>query len=254
MHQFENPFRDSLDTDSIVNARSFSNTSVSEPSPVTTLSDLPDVIPEHDEYHAMPHSLRHVLTPPTPDPFARPRSILLEPALSQTPQIPPSPYSRPRWSPSSDSPNGGVFRARQSVSSIGSCSTVQTRSAAPIKSILTRHDSGISMATTTKSTRRKKKRSPPSVKFIDAPTVHYDDAVYHNTPPPRSPSSRGRKPTRWFTKWWKKPSSPPSRPPISGPYHLSYTASLVDVYTSRPPKPKPGRLKQLWQRLTSVIS
>lgn len=190
-------------------------------------------------------------TPPTPHLSARPRSILLEPALSHTSS---SPYSRPRWSPS-DSSSGGVSRARQSVSSIGSCSTVQTGSAAPMKLILTRHDSGISMATSAKCIRRKKKRSPPSVKFVDAPTVHYDDAVYYNTPPrsPPSPPSQARK-TPWFTKWWKRPSSPPPRPPISGPYHLSYTASLVDVYTSRSPNPKPSRLKQLWHRLTSVIS
>lgn len=212
----------------------------------------------------MPHSLRHVLvslpppspmsphssfpfsqTPPTSDHLGRSRTILLDPTL-----YPSSPYSRSRSSPSSDSHNGGVFRARQSVSSIGSCSTVQTRSAPPIKSILTRHDSGISMATTTKSARRKKKRSPPSVKFVDAPTVHCD-----NAPPPRSPPSPSepRNPTRWFTQWWKKSSTPPPRPLISGPYHLSYTASLVDVYNSRTPKPKPGRLKQLWHRLTSVI-
>ncbi|KAG8220125.1 hypothetical protein J3R82DRAFT_1146 [Butyriboletus roseoflavus] len=242
---YEQVFKDWLETVSIVN-------SVSELSPVTTLTDLPDVIPEHDEYRAMPHSLRHVLTPPTPNASARPRSILLEPVLSQ---IPSSPYSRPRWPPSSDSSSGGVSRARQSVSSIGSCSTIQTGSAAPMKSILTRHDSGISMATSTKCIRRKKKRSPPSVKFVDAPTVHYDDAVYYNAPPRSSSSpSQARKPTRWFTKWWKRSSSPPPRPPISGPYHLSHTASLVDVYTSRSPMPKPGRLKELWHRLTSMIA
>ncbi|KAF8139914.1 hypothetical protein EV363DRAFT_1153751 [Boletus edulis] len=234
----EQVFRDWLETDTIVN-------SVSELSPVISLGDLPDVIPEHDEYRAMPHSLRHVLTPPTPEPSGRPRSIL-EPAS------PSSPYSRPRWSPSLE---GGVSRARQSVSSIGSFSTIHTRSAPPIKSILTRHDSGISMATMTTSSRRKKRRSPSSVKFVDAPTVHCDNAVYHNTPPrspPSSPSER-QKPTRWFTKWWKRPSTPKPRPPISGPYHLSYTASLVDVHASRAPTPKPGRLKQLWQRLSSMI-
>lgn len=187
-------------------------------------------------------------TPPPSDPLGRPRSILLEPAL-----YPSSPYSRSRFSPSSHSHNDGVFRARQSVSSIGSCST---RSAPPIKSILTRHDSGISMATTSRSTRRKKKRSPSSVKFVDAPTVHYDNTIYYNTSPPRSPPSppsEPRKPTRWFTKWWKKSPTPPSRPFISGPYHISYTPSLVDLYAPRTPKPKPGRLKQIWHRLTSVI-
>lgn len=179
-------------------------------------------------------------TPPTP------RSILLEPASP-----PSSPYSRPRWSPSSD--GSAVYRARQSVSSIGSCSTVHTRSTHPIKSILTRHDSGVSMATTALSTRRKKKRSPPSVKFVDAPTIHYANGVYHNSPPrsPPSPPSERQKPSRWFAKWWKR--SPPPRPPISGPYHLSYTASLADVHTLRAPKPKPGRLKQLWHRFTSMI-
>ncbi|KAF8550305.1 hypothetical protein OG21DRAFT_1514168 [Imleria badia] len=206
---------------------------------MTTIADLDHVIPEHDEYCLMPHSLRNVLTPPTP------RSILLEPASSSNPS---SPYSRPRWSPSSD-----PYRARQSVSSIGSCSTVHTRSPQPIKSILTRHDSGISMATTTLSTRRKRKRSPPSVKFVAAPTVYYPNGVYHNSPPrsPPLPPSERQKPARWFTKWWKRPSAPP-RPPISGPYHLSYAASLVDDHISRP-KPRPGRLKQLWHRLTSMI-
>ena len=195
-------------------------------------------------------SFRCTQTPPTSDP---PRSILLEPALSTHP--PSSPYSRPRWSPSPDLSNGPVYRARQSVSSIGSCSTLQTRSSPPIKSILARHDSGVSMATTSLSTRRRRKRSPPSVKFVDAPTVHYDDGIYYSPPLRSSPSppSEPPKPTRWFTKWWKKSSTPPPRPPISGPYHISYTASLVDAHTPRRPKPKTGRLKQLWSRLTSVI-
>ena len=195
----------------------------------------------------MPSRSSFVQTPPTPAPSGRPMSILVEPPLS-------FPYSRPRWSPCPDSPNCGVFRA-QSVSSIGSCSTAHTRSAAPIKSILTRHDSGVSMATTATSTRRKKKRSPSSVKFVDTPTVHYHHGVSHDPPPrsPPSPPSERQKPTRWFIRWWRRDSTPPPRPPISGPYRLSYTASLVDVHTSRTPEPKPGRLKQLWQRLTSVI-
>ncbi|KAF9229690.1 hypothetical protein BS17DRAFT_771795 [Gyrodon lividus] len=222
-----------------------------------------DVIPEEDDYRAMPHSLRRVFTPSREcsESSTRPRSILFEPAVSQTLQtasVPSSPYSKPRWSPVSDHfPNGGVFRARQSVSSIGSYSTVQTRSAVPVKSILTRHDSGISMATTNKPTRRKK-RSPPSVKFVDAPTVYYDHGVYPDVPPPRSPSSptsvrRKMKPSRWFTRWWKRSPSPPPRPVISGPYHLSYTTSLADVYGSRSPKSGSGRLTQLWIRVTSVV-
>jgi hypothetical protein len=189
----------------------------------------------------------------------RPRSILFEPAVPHTLQstsVPSSPYSKPRWSPASDySHNGGVLHARHSTTSIGSCSTVQTKTTLPVKSILTRHDSGISMATTSKPTRRKKKRSPPSVKFVDAPTVYYDHGVYVSIPSPRSPSSptpdrQKIKPIRWFTKWWKRPTPSP-RPVISGPYNLSYTASLVDVYGSR--SPKPGRLKQLWIRVASAI-
>ncbi|KAG9314676.1 hypothetical protein JVU11DRAFT_5481 [Chiua virens] len=259
---YEHLLTDWLETDSIVN-------SPAELSPVISLSDLPDVIPEHDEYRAMPHSLRYVLvslsfsssmspflpipfpqTPPTPETFVRPKSILLESAFSHVPQS-PSPYSRSRRSPSSDSHNGGVSRARQSVSSIGSCSTAHTRSAVPVKSILTRHDSGISMVTTTKSTRRKKRRTLPSVKFVDAPTVHYEDDIYCNDPFRSPPSPLDPpEPTRWFTRWWKR--SPPPRPPISGPYHLSYGASLADAYTSRS-KPKSGRLKRLWQQLTSLV-
>jgi hypothetical protein len=163
------------------------------------------VIPEHDEYCAMPHSLSLVLV--------RPSSMSSRASLTfaQTP------------------PNGRV-----SVSSIGSCSSIHSP-ATPIKSILARHDSGVSMATTI---RRKKRRAPPSVKFVDAPTVCGD-----------VPSER--KPTPWFPKWCKR--SPPPRPQISGPYHLSYTASLVDVHASRTPKPKHGRLKRLWDRLTSMM-
>ncbi|KIJ68775.1 hypothetical protein HYDPIDRAFT_107020 [Hydnomerulius pinastri MD-312] len=219
----------------------------------------------------MPRSLRRVLTPPQEyaESPSRPRSVLFESALPQSPtsvSAPSSPYSKPRYSPSSDhSPTGGVPRARQSVSSIGSCSTIQTRTV-PVKSILTRHDSGISMATTTnaKTTSRggrKKKRSPPSVKFVEAPTVHYDHGVYINTPPCSPPATLGVsgrrkrvKPSRWFTRWWKRSPSPPPRPVISGPYHLSYTASLVDVYASRSEKAGGGRLKRLWVRITSAIS
>ena len=187
-----------------------------------------DVIPEHDEYRAMPHTLRLVLVRPSPMSSRSPLTLA---------QIPPT----------ADSPNGRVSRARQSVSSIGSCSTMHSPSAAPVKSILTRHDSGVSMATTTASTRRKKKRTPTSVKFVDAPTV-YD---HYDVPPPRPPTPPSER--RWFPKWCRRSSTPPPRPPISGPYHLSYTASLVDAHSSRAPKPKHGRLKQLWHRLTSML-
>ncbi|KIK99901.1 hypothetical protein PAXRUDRAFT_414954 [Paxillus rubicundulus Ve08.2h10] len=268
-------FRDWLDTDTIVNVSDLpshmyhhqcstntaSHQSIVDLSPITTLSDLADVIPEEDENHPMPHSLRRVLTPPreSSESSARPRSILFEQAVPHTLQstsAPSSPYSKPRWSPASDhSHHGGVLHARHSTTSIGSCSTVQTKIALPVKSILTRHDSGISMAATSKPTHRKKKRSPPSVKFVDAPTIYYDHGVYlsmpspHSSPPPASDRQK-IKPSRWFTRWWKRPS-PSSRPVISGPYSLSSTASLVDVYSSR--SPKPGKLKLLWMRVASVI-
>ncbi|KAH7929361.1 hypothetical protein BV22DRAFT_1029606, partial [Leucogyrophana mollusca] len=243
--------QDWLDSDTIVN-------SIADLSPAHTLNDLPDIIPEEDYddryYYSMPQSLRRVLTPPQEidESLARPRSVLFD---SSSPHIPPSPgacsYTRPRWSPASEhASHYPIHRARQSVSSIGSSSTVQTK-AAPTKSILTRHDSGISM--TTKSS-RKKKRAPPSVKFVEAPTVHYDHGVY-GTPPCPPPSARRRRIrfSRLFTRWWKSPPSSPKRPTISGPYHLSYTASLVEVYSIRSSKTEHGKFRRFWGRVTSAI-
>ncbi|KAH7914447.1 hypothetical protein BJ138DRAFT_1143761 [Hygrophoropsis aurantiaca] len=231
--------------------------STADLSPAHTLSDLADVAPEDYEdcyYYSMPHSLRRVLTPPQEldECPTRGRSVLFD---SPSPPVPPSPgtcfYGRPRWSPASE--HGSHFplhRARQSVSSIGSCSTVQTK-AAPVRSILTRHDSGVSMAT---KSSRKKKGSPPSVKFVESPTVHYADSGYGS--PPRSPPGTSRRKLRFnrlFTRWWKSPPSSPKRPTISGPYHLSYASSLVDVYSIRSSKTEHGRFRQFWRRVTNSI-
>ncbi|KIO07491.1 hypothetical protein M404DRAFT_998222 [Pisolithus tinctorius Marx 270] len=217
-----------------------------------------DVIPEKDEYREMPHSLRRVLTPPQEDDehATRQRSVLFDSSVSppSSPTSPASPYFRQRWPPTLDhSTNNGVSRARQSVSSIGSCSTVQTRTA-PVKSILTRHDSGISMATT--KTRRTKKRSPPSVKFVDPLTGHNDDSKLSSPPcsPPLAASSSSRRkltPAEWFMKWWRRKPNPPPRPTISGPYRLSQAASLAES-RAKSRKPEPGKLKRLWLRVTNA--
>ncbi|KAG2045232.1 hypothetical protein BDR03DRAFT_938255 [Suillus americanus] len=244
--------RDWLDTDTIVN-------SITDLSPVDTLSDLTDITPEEEEEFegnnsSMPHSIRRVLTPPLEceESSSRRRSILFESPMSSNPGMPS--YSRYR----SEYLQPPAHRARQSVSSIASSSTVYTKSApAPVKSILTRHDSGISLATTTK-TSRKKKRSPPSVKFVEAPTVyhsHHDNSPIHSPPhsPLATPSGQSKnKPSRWFARRWWKPTPPP-RPTISGPYSLAHTASLVDVYSHRSKPTQCGRLKRFWVRITSVV-
>ncbi|KAI6045173.1 hypothetical protein EDC04DRAFT_2638879, partial [Pisolithus marmoratus] len=229
--------RDWLDTETIVN----------------------DVVPEKDDYPTMPHSLRRVQTPPQEDDehATRQRSILFELSLSppSSPTSPASAHLRQKWLPTPDhSANNGLSRARQSVSSIGSCSTVQTRTA-PVKSILTRQDSGISMATT--KTRRTKRRSPPSVKFVDPPTVYYDSSRYSSpscSPPLPAPSSDRRQlhPAEWFMKWWRRKPNLPPRPTISGPYRLSHAPSLADS-RGRSRKPEPGKLKRLWIRVTNAI-
>lgn len=243
--------KDWLDTDTIVN-------SITDLSPVNTLSDLADITPEEEEefegnYSSMPHSLRRVLTPPLEceESSSRRKSILFESCMPSSPGIPS--YARYR----SEYLQPPMHRARQSVSSIASSSTVYTKSApAPVKSILTRHDSGISFATTTK-TSRKKKRSPPSVKFVEAPTVYHSHHVYSPIPsPPHSPvatpSGQSKNiPSQWFARWWKP--TPPPRPTISGPYSLARTASLVDMYSHRSKPTQCGRLKRFWVRVTSVI-
>ncbi|KAG2057175.1 hypothetical protein BDR06DRAFT_952313 [Suillus hirtellus] len=201
----------------------------------------------------MPHSLRRVLNPPLEcdESSGRRRSILFESSMPANPGMPS--YSRYR----SEYIRPPMHRARQSVSSIASSSTVYTKSAsAPVKSILTRHDSGISLATTTKTSRRKK-RSAPSVKFVEVPTVYHSHHAYSPIPsPPHSPlatpSGQSKsKPSRWFARWWK-PTAPP-RPTISGPYSLAHAASLVDVYSQRSKSSQCGRLKRFWVRVTSVV-
>lgn len=218
-----------------------------------------DVGPQIDEYRTMSHNLRRILTPPQEDDehATRQRSVLFESSLSppSSPTSPASPYFRQKWLPAQDHPAAsGLSHARLSVSSIGSCSTVQTRSA-PVKSILTRHDSGISMATA--KTRRTKKRSSPSVKFVDHPTVHYDCVRYSSSSyspplPASSPDQQKLKAADWFIKWWRRKPSPPPRPTISGPYRLSQAASLADA-RARSRKPEPGKLKRLWLRVTNAI-
>jgi len=163
-----------------------------------------------------------------------------------------SSYSRP----GSENLQHSMNRARQSVSSIASCSTVYTKSApVPVKSILTRHDSGISLATTTKTSRRKK-RSPASVRFVEPPMVYNHSqlpsisSALHSSPISSGQRKIGR--SRWFARWWKNTPSTPPRPTISGPYSLGRTASLVDVHTSRSRLTKCGRLKRFWIRVTGV--
>ncbi|KAG2123588.1 hypothetical protein DEU56DRAFT_829275 [Suillus clintonianus] len=237
--------RDWLDTDTIVN-------SIIDLSPVNTLSDLADITPEEEfegNYSPMPHSLRRVLTPPLEcdESCSRRRSILFESSMPSSPGMPS--YSRYR----SEYLRPPMHRARQSVSSIASCSTVYTKTApTQVKSILTRHDSGISLATT--KTSRKKKRSPPSVKFVEAPMVYHGHSPIPSPPhsPPATSSGRRKKePRRWFARWWKP--NPPPRPTISGPYSLARTASLVDVYSSRSKPTQCGRLKRFWVRVTSAV-
>ncbi|KAG1749665.1 uncharacterized protein EDB91DRAFT_1244283 [Suillus paluster] len=255
--QFEQPnyffapdddiLRDWLDSDTIVN-------SIVDLSPVNTLSDLVDITPEEEfegNYSSMPHSLRRVLTPPLEcDESSVRRSILFESSIPPPPCTGMSSYSRYH----SEQLRPSMHRARQSVSSIASCSTVYTKSApAPVKSILTRHDSGISLATTTKTSRRKK-RSPPSVKFVEAPTVHYNYSPSPlHSPLATSSIPRKDKPGRWFTRWWKNTPGTPPRPTISGPYSLGRTASLVDMHSSRSRPTKCGRLKRFWVCVTSVV-
>ncbi|KAG1893141.1 uncharacterized protein F5891DRAFT_1196766 [Suillus fuscotomentosus] len=92
-----------------------------------------------------------------------------------------------------------------------------TKSApAPVKSILTRHDSGISLATTTKTSLRKK-WSAPSVKFVEAPTVYHSHHAYSPIPsPPHSPlatpsGQRKSKPSRCFdSSFTSSPIATPS--------------------------------------------
>ncbi|KAG1848406.1 hypothetical protein C8R48DRAFT_778916 [Suillus tomentosus] len=178
--------RDWLDTDTIVN-------SITDLSPVKTLSDLASGHNTEEEeefkgnYSSMPHSLRRVLSAMNPQADAE--AYYLSPPCPQTQECP----------------------------LIRDTARMYTKSApAPVKSILTRHDSGISLATTTKTSRRKK-WSAPSVKFVEAPTVYHSHHAYSPIPsPPHSPlatpsGQRKSKPSRCFdSSFTSSPIATPS--------------------------------------------
>lgn len=110
----------------------------------------------------------------------------------------------------------------------GSVSSTASRPA-PARSILS-----------SSSSIRKKRRPPPSVKFLDTPTIHYDDddeqdgsavepawlpgrtgKLAHSAPPDAAGRPRVFGILRWFTNSGKNQSkSAPERPSISGPFPL----------------------------------
>ncbi|KAH9836545.1 uncharacterized protein C8Q71DRAFT_47551 [Rhodofomes roseus] len=104
--------------------------------------------------------------------------------------------------------------SRHRAPSISSTASSRTRPA-PAKSILSSSSSTRTRTTT---------RSPPSVKFLDMPTIHYEeeDVFEHTHSHARSVSEDSGK--RSFLKWFrgasKKAQAAQERPTISGPFPL----------------------------------
>lgn len=113
---------------------------------------------------------------------------------------------------------------RQRAPSVSSTMTASSRTRpAPAKSILS----------SSSSIRTRTLRAAPSVKFLDMPTIHYEDEYDPPLPPcsPAAPSEK-RKPSllRWFLgAAGRKSQAVPDRPTISGPFPLWET----------PPRPVP---------------
>ncbi|KZT06252.1 uncharacterized protein LAESUDRAFT_186300 [Laetiporus sulphureus 93-53] len=109
----------------------------------------------------------------------------------------------------------GLYRfRRQRAASISSDMSSRTRPA-PAKSILS----------SSSSIRTRTGRSPPSVKFLDMPTIHYEedeDEYEYHSPVLATPEKRKRRllKIRWFLRLKKKPQATQARPTISGPFPL----------------------------------
>lgn len=101
---------------------------------------------------------------------------------------------------------------RQRAPSVSSTASSRTRPA-PAKSIL----SSSSSSTRTRATTR----SPPSVKFLDMPTIHYEEEDEAEPARPASPPDSGK---RGFLQWIrgtsKRAQPAQERPSISGPFPL----------------------------------
>lgn len=171
------------------------------------------------------------------------------------------------------------YRQRSgSISSVATGGSSRTKPA-PAKSIL-------SSSSSTKGTKR---RSPPSVKFLDVPEVHYEDEdefPYRSLPssapifpiasaPAHAPASRVEKKSGFLLRWIPRPwaakktqQAPPSgRPSISGPFPLTEaplrrardgTAASLRSVRSRDSlssvQSHSSRLQTYWSKLTGKVS
>lgn len=100
---------------------------------------------------------------------------------------------------------------RQRAPSVSSTASSRTRPA-PAKSIL----SSSSSSTRTRATTR----SPPSVKFLDMPTIHYEEDEAEPVRPASPPDSGKRGFLQWIRGTSKRAQPAQERPSISGPFPL----------------------------------
>ncbi|KAI0963089.1 hypothetical protein AcW1_000270 [Taiwanofungus camphoratus] len=80
-----------------------------------------------------------------------------------------------------------------------------------------------SILSSSSSIRTKTGRSPPSVKFLEMPTVHYEEDYYYEPERYRAPAAPvdKKKPGLLRRIFGPKPQTGPERPAISGPFPLS---------------------------------
>lgn len=151
--------------------------------------------------------------------------------------------------------NDRVFSpSRQRSGSISSNTSCRTKPP-PAKSILS----------SSSSIKTKTRRSPPSVKFLDVPEVHYEDededVPYRSFAAP-VPVEKKSGFLRWIPWATKKTQCSPGRPSISGPFPLSDApprrardgaASLRSVRSKdsiRSVQSHSSRLQSYWGRVT----
>lgn len=147
-----------------------------------------------------------------------------------------------------------VVPSRQRSGSV--TSSISSRSKpAPAKSILS----------SSASIKTKTRRSPPSVKFLDMPTIHYEDDEYEYEPCRGSAAPKEKRRLAIFRWFWGPKSAPavPTRPAISGPFPLwdapprrvrEQTASLRSAKSNsslRSVRSCSSRLHTFWDRVTN---
>lgn len=202
------------------------------------------------------------------DPFASQTSVSFIPDVVELPEIPfiaPTPTSSTScddededslW-PDSMQRSASNSSSERQIAVLGQASpraVSHTRGrSGSLSSTASRPAPARSILSSSSSIKTRKGRAPPSVKFLDMPTIHYDEdedtdgprshAAWPTSRPARSAPPSATAPSKkrvfgilnWLTSPAKKKAkTAPTRPSISGPFPLCEAPSRRSSDSSRP--------------------